>query len=546
MPGSIAVLCWLLAAPAPDAGAATQPAGAGWRILVMPFAVDVDPAAPGGAGSALWLGEAAAVLVTDGLAARGLDVLARTERLAAFEQLNLPMSSALTRATMIRVGELVGASAVVFGHVRLDAQLTVRARLIDLEAGAEGPAVVESSVLPNLFAAFERVSDGLATAAGSPASPTSPESPAAAPQSQSLEGFENFVKGLVAATPAAQQRFLELAMVESPRDGRVLVELWRVYSVLGLHDKALQAASAVPAESPLARQARFAVALSLIELGRLDGAARELTTLHGERPSAAIANALGIVELRRAGAAGAAAAARRFEDAVRLAPVSLDYLFNLGYAQARAGSASAALGSLREVVKLDAADADAHVVMSALLSKAGRAAEAQRERELAVWLGALPEAATALATVPDGLERLPRAPETDDGPRAQALREHPGQRDERATAAYHLERGRSPVEARRDRDAIAELRRAVYLDPYANEPHLLLGLVYQRGGRLDEAIDEFRVALWARETAEGQVALGTALLEAGDREAARAAATRALQIDPQSVEARELLDRIGG
>jgi tetratricopeptide (TPR) repeat protein len=319
-----------------------------------------------------------------------------------------------------------------------------------------------------------------------------------------------------------------------------------VYSVLGLHDKALQAASAVPAESPLARQARFAVALALIELGRLDGAARELTTLHGERPSAAIANALGIVELRRAGAAGAAAAARRFEDAVRLAPVSLDYLFNLGYAQARAGSANAALGSLREVVRLDAADADAHVVMSALLSKAGRAAESQRERELAAWLGALPEAATALATVPDGLERLPRAPETDDGPRAQALREHPGQRDERATAAYHLERGRSLVEARRDRDAIAELRRAVYLDPYANEPHLLLGLVYQRGGRLDEAIDEFRVALWARETAEGQVALGTALLEAGDREAARAAATRALQIDPRSVEARELLDRIGG
>jgi tetratricopeptide (TPR) repeat protein len=543
MPCCIAALCWLLAAPAPDARATPQPAGAGWRILVMPFAVDVDPAAPGGAGSALWLGEAAAVLVTDGLAVRGLDVLPRTERLAAFEQLNLPMSSALTRATMIRVGELVGASAVVFGHVRLDAHLSVRARLIDLEAGAEGPAVVESSVLPNLFAAFERVSDGLATAAGRPASP---KPPAAAPQSQSLEGFENFVKGLVAATPAAQQRFLELAMVESPRDGRVLVELWRVYSVLGLHDKALQAASAVPADSPLARQARFAVALALIELGRLDGAARELTTLHGERPSAAIANAMGIVELRRAGAAGAAAAAQRFEDAVRLAPVNLDYLFNLGYAQARAGSANAALGSLREVVRLDAADADAHVVMSALLSMAGRAAESQRERELAVWLGALPEAATALASVPDGLERLPRAPEADDGPRAQALREHPGQRDERATAAYHLERGRSLVEARRDRDAIAELRRAVYLDPYANEPHLLLGFVYQRGGRLAEAIDEFRVALWARETAEGQVALGTALLETGDREAARAAATRALQIDPQSVEARELLDRIGG
>ena len=94
--------------------------------------------------------------------------------------------------------------------------------------------------------------------------------------------------------------------------------------------------------------------------------------------------------------------------------------------------------------------------------------------------------------------------------------------------------------------AIAELRRAVYLDPYADEPHLLLGIVYQRTGRVAEAIDEFRVALWARETAEGQVALGRALLETGDRDAARAAAMRALELDPQSVDARELLDRIGG
>jgi tetratricopeptide (TPR) repeat protein len=539
MPLWIAAWCWLVGVPALEAGLASQPGDAGPQILVMPFGVDVDPAAPGGAGSALWLGEAAAVLVTDGLAARGFDVLARTERLAAFEQLNLPMSSALTRATMIRVGELVGASAVVFGEVRLDERLSIRARLIDLEAGSEKPAVVESARLADLFAIFERVSGGLAAAAGKPAAPRAPTE--AVPQS--LEAFENFVKGLVAATPEAQQRFLELAMVETPRDGRVLVELWRVYSALGLHDKALQAASAVPAESSFARQARFAVALSLIELGRLDGAARELTTLHDERQSAAIAGALGVVELRRA---GAPAAVRRFETAVRLSPAGTDHLFNLGYAQARTSNANAALGTLREVVKLDAADADAHVVMSALLSSAGRAAEAHRERELAVWLGALPEAATAFSKVPDGLERLPRALEPDAGARAQVLREHPGQRDERATAAYHLERGRALVEAKRDRDAIAELRRAVYLDPYANEPHLLLGLAYQRSGRLGEAIDEFRVALWARETADGQVALGRALLDSGDREGAKTAATRALQLDPQSADARELLDRIGG
>ena len=64
--------------------------------------------------------------------------------------------------------------------------------------------------------------------------------------------------------------------------------------------------------------------------------------------------------------------------------------------------------------------------------------------------------------------------------------------------------------------------------------------------QLTEAIDEFKVALWARETAAAHIGLGRALLDAGDRDAARRAATRALALAPGSVEAQELLKRIGG
>ncbi len=511
------------------------------RVLVMPFAVDVDADAPGGASAALWLGEAAAVLITDGLAARGLTPLARGERLAAFDRLNLPMSSVLTRATMIRVGELVGASAVVFGDVRLDGRLSVRARLVDLVTGAEGAAVADDAEVADLFSLFDRLSDRLATGLAMPPSP-----PAASTVVWSLEAFENYIKGLVAAAPEAQQRFLEAAMVQAPLEGRVLLELWRVYSTLGLYDKALEAASAVPASSDLARQARLAVALSLIELGRLDGATRELSTLHEQRPSATLANALGVVGLRRADEVSVAASRAFFEEAVRLEPGRADYWFNLGYAQARAGRTDEALAALREVARLEVADASAHVLMSALLAGAGRTAEAHRERELAAWLGALPDAETVVLRVVEGLERLPQALVVDGPPESGALGVGSFHGDEAATAAYYLERGTKLIEARRDREAIAELGRAVYLDPYADEPHLLLGLVYQRNGRLTEAIDEFRVALWSRETAEGHIALGRVLLDTGDREAARRAAERALALDPQSVEARELLDRIGG
>jgi tetratricopeptide (TPR) repeat protein len=217
-----------------------------------------------------------------------------------------------------------------------------------------------------------------------------------------LNAFESYINGLTAPTPAAQQRLLESAMTQAPRDGRVLTALWSVYSDEGLHDKALAVASAVPMESPLRRRARFDVALSLIELKRLDGAQKELTTLYAAGPSPALSNALGIVELGRLPAAGSAErAATYFERAAGEARGDPDYLFNLGYAKALAGDTAAALVWLREAVRHSAADGDAHLVMSAVLAATGHGPEAQRELELARSLG------TQLETIPASVVKVP-------------------------------------------------------------------------------------------------------------------------------------------
>ena len=53
-----------------------------------------------------------------------------------------------------------------------------------------------------------------------------------------------------------------------------------------------------------------------------------------------------------------------------------------------------------------------------------------------------------------------------------------------------------PGRAERDVEAIAELRRAIYLMPYQAEAHLLLGRLYQRTGRVREAIDSLKIAIW--------------------------------------------------
>ena len=141
-------------------------AAPGSRVLVMPFAADVEAQAPGGAGTSLWLGEAAAVLLGEGLANEGVGALTREERIAAFDRLQLPMSAALTRATMIRVAELTGASDLVFGEVELGDKLRVRVRLIRLGPGAERPSVEDAATLPEIFTLFDRVSRRVADVTG--------------------------------------------------------------------------------------------------------------------------------------------------------------------------------------------------------------------------------------------------------------------------------------------------------------------------------------------------------------------------------------------
>ena len=512
------------------------------RILVMPFAAGVDPTADAASGAALWLGEAAALLLGEGLTSVGVEALTRDERVAAFDRLQIPMSSSLTRATMIRVAELIGATDVVFGDVRLGQSLDVRARLIHLPTGREFPGVNDTGSLPDMFTLFGRVAQRLGGSLGGTIGVTD------GPPPMPLEAFENYVKGLVAATPAVQQRFLETAIAQAPGDARILMELWSVYSAQALADRALAAANAVPLTSPLARKARLAVALSLIELKRLDGAFVELSALQAKGRAPAISNALGVVQLRRTAPAGTNPAVAFFARAVTDDPTNPNYRFNLGYAQALAGSVKEALTSLREAVRFDAAHGDAHLVMAMLLAGTGRPAEAAREYELARLLGTKVEltSPTPPTRVPAGLEWLGSDLDVSARPRTSTLVSNPAQHDQQATAAFHLGQARRLIEEQRDREAANELRRAIYLAPYEDEPHLLLGGVYHRAGRLAEAVDEFKVAIWCRETAAARVALGRALADTGEREAAQREAERALVLSPDSADARALLARLKG
>ena len=202
-------------------------------MLVVPFEnTQHEPAV-------YWLSEASAVLLADELHGRGVDAITRAERVRAFEQLHLPLSGSLSRATLIKVGELVGASEVIVGTYSVDrGTLKLDAHSIRIDVGRLLPDVVAQGPLNELFNVFDTVARGLAGETRASAGARAPRPP--------LEAFENYIMGLIAESPAVQATFLEDGGQLLLRDTtRAELALWDVRTEQG--DNA--AASWLPAQS---------------------------------------------------------------------------------------------------------------------------------------------------------------------------------------------------------------------------------------------------------------------------------------------------------
>lgn len=506
------------------------------RVLVMPF--DVSPAAD--QGTTFWMGEAAALLVANSLQARGYPIFTRAERAAAFEELDLPSSAPLTRATILKVAQLVGASDVIVGTLTIDGEdAAVRVRDVRVEAGRAQADIADRAPLRDLMTLSDRVAgrlseQGLRAAKGAAVSAWTPPP---------LPAFEAYVKGLVAAAPASREKFLRDALAIEPGYAQANLALWELFDEQERHDDALAEARRVPAGSPLARRARFAEAISLIALERHEEAFDLLETLQQAAPSPIILNAQGVIQLRRGVTDQTGRPIYYFNKAAEQDPDDPDFLFNLGYGYALDRDNNGALYWLREAVRRAPADGEAHLVMAVVLEHSGRVAEARRERDLARLLGATAEG----TDVPPGLERLRADLVAGTLGSAEALITNPAQREQQELSTFHLDRGRTLFDQQQDRDAALELRRAIYLSPYLPEAHLLLGRIYQRAGRVSEAIDAYRISIWGQETAAARLALAEALLDNNQAEEARIEIARVLELDPegpQGAAAKALLDRI--
>src|SRR6266851_2489995 len=123
-----------------------------------------------------WIGEGIAETIRESLASQGVLVLSREDRLEAYRRLSIRPNAVLTRASIIKLGEALDASQVIYGHYEITEphpraglsstpppgagagqpavsardSLHMGARILDLKRTRQGPEFEEIGALEDL------------------------------------------------------------------------------------------------------------------------------------------------------------------------------------------------------------------------------------------------------------------------------------------------------------------------------------------------------------------------------------------------------------
>ena len=305
----------------------------------------------------------------------------------------------------------------------------------------------------------------------------------------------------------------------------------------------------VPASSPSSRRARFRGAVSLIKLKQYDEAFNALTALAADGDEAAVFNNLGVVQLRRGSSTQTGKPAYFLTKAAKAEPndpdvplqsrirlrdrsrsAGVDLLAAGGAPPKSRGQRSAPGAGVRARVggQHRGSRSGARARRTALLEIRGERTHARRSircRAASSESGRISSPATTRASI------------WRSSARRSATSRMPPQ--------FHLDRGRRLFEREQDRDAMAELRRAVFLSPYEADAHLLIGRIHLRGGpsagggRCAEDLD-----LEPRRRAGPRRARGGLSAAQGSRQRPTAGRSVRSTLDPSSADARRLLERI--
>lgn len=324
-----------------------------------------------------WIGEGIAVALQESLASGGVLVLDREDRMEAYRRLSVRANAPLTRATVMKLGEAVDASHVLYGRFEVTpaadegaktsaASLRLVARILDLKRMRQGPEFAVGGALDDLVMLETRLGwQALAWLA-----------PRSAPSEQDflrerppvrLDAMENYVRGLLASSPEQKHRFFNLAVRLDERFSQPRFQLGRMYWEKKDYAVAAGWFERVTRADSHFLESRFLLGLCKYNLGDFAAAQANFLAVAASVPLNEVWNNLGAAQSRLK----LPAAVESFRKALEGDDADPDYHFNLGYALWKSGDFAAAADAFRATLDRKPEDNEATSFLGRCLKKEG-------------------------------------------------------------------------------------------------------------------------------------------------------------------------------
>ena len=349
-------------------------------VLVLPFFNHSE------SSNLDWIGESFAESVRDSLASEGLLVLGRADRLEAYRRLSLRPGAELTHASILKIGQTLDASRVIYGTYELlppdpgkagsKGSLRVTARIMDLKRTRQGPEFGETGALEDLAAIEARLGWQALESISPKTAPPEQEFLRARPPVR-IDAVESYIRGLLAASPEQSHRYFTQAARLDEHYSQPCFQLGRTYWQKKDYKVAEGWFQRVARTDPHYLEAQFFLGLSRYYMGDFAGAEECFQLVAHSMPLNEVFNNLGATQDRRNNSAAAVAS---FQKALEGDDADPDYHFNLGYARWRAGQFGAAVENFRAVLARVPNDAEATTLLGRALRQEGpRPGEARLE-----------------------------------------------------------------------------------------------------------------------------------------------------------------------
>jgi tetratricopeptide (TPR) repeat protein len=338
-------------------------------VLALPFFNHAN------SGNLDWIGESIANTIDDSLASDGIIVLNRASRLEGYRRLSLRPSAEITHASIIKVGQALDASTVVYGIYELfpppagsttpsKGSLRVTARILDLRHTSQGPPFAVSGALEDLAALEVRLGWQVLSYVHPKTAPSEDDFLRARPPVR-IDAVENYTRGLLSTSAEQRHRLFTQAARLDEHYSQPCFQLGKTDWEKKDYKEAAEWLQRVARSDPHYLEAQFFLGLCRYYTGDFAAAQRAFETVAASVPLNEVYNNLGAAQSRLNQPPAALAS---FQKALEGDAADPDYRFNVGYVEWRAGHFDEAAASFRAAIERNPNDAEA----TALLARAVR------------------------------------------------------------------------------------------------------------------------------------------------------------------------------